>query len=71
VPTATQGKVPTDASIAPYFQARVSSDGYFAVGDVTRGLNQIAVATGQAALAATTIHNMLPWALRPSKDAAS
>ena len=47
---------------------RTSVPGLFAVGDVTRGLNQIAVATGQAALAATTIHNMLPWALRPAPD---
>lgn len=44
---------------------RTTVPGLFAIGDVTRGLNQIAVATGQAALAATTIHNTLPWALRP------
>ncbi|MFC0254483.1 NAD(P)/FAD-dependent oxidoreductase [Massilia consociata] len=50
---------------------RTSVPGLFAVGDVTRGLNQIAVATGQAALAATTIHNMLPWALRPALDTAT
>ncbi|UVW27328.1 NAD(P)/FAD-dependent oxidoreductase [Massilia sp. H6] len=43
---------------------RTSVPGLFAIGDVTRGLNQIAVATGQAALAATAIHNALPWALR-------
>lgn len=43
---------------------RTSVPGLFAIGDVTRGLNQIAVATGQAAIAATAIHNMLPWALR-------
>ncbi len=47
---------------------RTGVPGLFAVGDVTRGLNQIAVATGQAALAATTIHNTLPWALRPPKQ---
>ncbi|MGZ3181586.1 MAG: NAD(P)/FAD-dependent oxidoreductase [Telluria sp.] len=34
--------------------------GLFAVGDVVRGLNQIAVACGQAAVAATAIHNRLP-----------
>jgi thioredoxin reductase (NADPH) len=38
--------------------------GLYAIGDVVRGLNQIAVATGQAAVAATCIHNKLPWALR-------
>ena len=43
---------------------RTRVPGLFAIGDVTRGLNQIAVATGQAAIAATTIHNTLPWALR-------
>jgi thioredoxin reductase (NADPH) len=39
--------------------------GVYAVGDVVRGLNQIAVAAGQGAVAATCIHNTLPWALRP------
>jgi thioredoxin reductase (NADPH) len=38
--------------------------GLYAIGDVTVGLNQIAVATGQAARAATRIHNLLPPALR-------
>jgi thioredoxin reductase (NADPH) len=38
--------------------------GLYAVGDVVRGLNQISVATGQAAIAATRIHNTLPWSLR-------
>jgi thioredoxin reductase (NADPH) len=50
---------------------RTGVPGLFAIGDVTRGLNQIAVATGQAALAATTIHNTLPWALRPAKEPAA
>ena len=38
--------------------------GLYAVGDVVQGLNQISVATGQAAIAATSIHNALPWTLR-------
>jgi thioredoxin reductase (NADPH) len=42
-----------------------SVPGLYAIGDVTVGLNQIAVATGQAARAATHIHNRLPPALRP------
>ena len=50
---------------------RTQVPGLFAIGDVTRGLNQIAVATGQAALAATTIHNALSWALRPARPAAA
>jgi thioredoxin reductase (NADPH) len=39
-------------------------NGLYAIGDAVQGLNQIAVATGQAAVAATCIHNTLPWALR-------
>lgn len=38
--------------------------GLYAIGDVVRGLNQISVAAGQAAVAATRIHNTLPWSLR-------
>ena len=38
--------------------------GLYAIGDVVLGLNQISVATGQAAVAATRIHNALPWTLR-------
>jgi thioredoxin reductase (NADPH) len=41
-----------------------SVNGLYAIGDAVQGLNQIAVATGQAAVAATCIHNTLPWALR-------
>jgi thioredoxin reductase (NADPH) len=45
------------------FQA-TSVPGLYAIGDVVRGLNQISVAAGQAAVAATRIHNTLPWTLR-------
>jgi thioredoxin reductase (NADPH) len=38
---------------------RTSIDGLYAAGDVVRGLNQIAVATAEAAIAATDIHNRL------------
>jgi len=37
-----------------------SIDGLYAAGDLVRGLNQIAVANGEAAIAATAIHNRLP-----------
>ncbi len=40
--------------------SETSVRGLFAAGDLVRGLNQIAVATGEAALAATAIHNRLP-----------
>jgi thioredoxin reductase (NADPH) len=43
---------------------RTSVPGLYAVGDVVCGLNQLAVAAGQAAIAATAIHNALPWSLR-------
>lgn len=38
---------------------QTSVDGLYAAGDVVRGLNQIAVATAEAAIAATDIHNRL------------
>ncbi|MCE3602282.1 NAD(P)/FAD-dependent oxidoreductase [Massilia sp. P8910] len=39
-------------------------EGLYAIGDVTQGLNQISVAAGQAAVAATRIHNVLPYYFR-------
>ena len=39
---------------------RTSIPGLYAAGDVVRGLNQISVADGEAAIAATAIHNYLP-----------
>ncbi|NQE64325.1 NAD(P)/FAD-dependent oxidoreductase [Caulobacter sp. RHG1] len=38
---------------------RLSRPGLYAAGDVVRGLNQISVAVGEAAIAATAIHNAL------------
>lgn len=47
-----------------------SVPGVFAAGDVVRGLNQIAVAEGEAVVAATTIHNRLqPNPCAPSTTA--
>jgi thioredoxin reductase (NADPH) len=37
-----------------------SIPGLFAAGDIVSGLNQVAVAVGEGAIAATTIHNRLP-----------
>lgn len=37
-----------------------SVTGLYAAGDLVRGLNQISVAVGEAALAATAVHNSLP-----------
>jgi thioredoxin reductase (NADPH) len=50
---------------------RTTVPGLYAVGDVTHGLNQIAVAAGQAAVAATRIHNQLPPALRKAPQSGS
>lgn len=55
---ATCGEIVVDG-----FQA-TSVPGLYAIGDVVCGLNQISVAAGQAAVAATRIHNTLPWTLR-------
>ncbi|WP_251044149.1 MULTISPECIES: NAD(P)/FAD-dependent oxidoreductase [unclassified Lysobacter] len=38
--------------------------GLYAIGDMVSGLNQILVAVGQAAVAATHLHNQLPFAPR-------
>jgi thioredoxin reductase (NADPH) len=43
---------------------RTTVPGLYAIGDVVLGLNQISVATGQAAVAATAIQNALPWRFR-------
>jgi len=39
-----------------------SVDGLYAAGDLVRGLNQICVSEGEAAIAATAVHNRLPKA---------
>jgi thioredoxin reductase (NADPH) len=48
---------------------RTSVPGLYAIGDVVVGLNQISVAIGQAAVAATAIHNALPWQFRCRQQA--
>jgi thioredoxin reductase (NADPH) len=47
-----------------------SVPGLYAIGDVVEGLNQISVAAGQAAVAATRIHNMLPQRFREAMSLA-
>jgi thioredoxin reductase (NADPH) len=49
-----EGALRTDA------HQQTSVDGLYAIGDVVRALNQIAVAVGHAAIAATAVHNRLP-----------
>lgn len=43
---------------------QTSVDGLYAIGDLVSALNQISVAVGHAAIAATAVHNRLPRALR-------
>jgi len=56
-----QGSIVVDA------HCRTSVPGLFAAGDVVSGLDQIAVAIGHAAIAATAIHNDLREAAQTSK----
>ncbi len=44
-----------------------SVPGLYAIGDVVSALNQIAVATGHAAIAATAVHNRLPQRRAPDR----
>ena len=47
---------------------QTSVDGLYAIGDVVSALNQISVALGHAAIAATAIHNRLPRNWREIQD---
>jgi len=49
-----EGALRTDA------RQQTTVDGLYAIGDVVSALNQIAVAVGHAAIAATAVHNRLP-----------
>ena len=56
-----QGEIIVDA----HQQTRLP--GLYAIGDVVSGLNQIAVAVGHAAIAATHAHNTLPFVQRAAR----
>lgn len=60
-----------DGEIVVDERNQTSVDGLYAVGDVVSALNQIAVAVGHAAIAATAVHNRLPrnWRERPELQA--
>ena len=58
-----KGELQVDASM------QTTVDGLYAIGDIVSALNQISVAVGHAAIAATAIHNRLPPNYR--EDAAS
>jgi thioredoxin reductase (NADPH) len=59
-----------DGALAVDRHQETSVPGLYAAGDVVQGLAQISVATGQAAIAATAIHNRLPMPV-PLAQAAS
>lgn len=53
-------KVGDNAELIVDEKLQTSADGLYAIGDVVSALNQISVAVGHAAIAATAIHNRLP-----------
>jgi thioredoxin reductase (NADPH) len=50
-----QGRVIVDS------HCQTSVPGFYAAGDIIEGLNQISVAMGQTAVAATAVHNLLRY----------
>ncbi len=56
---ALNARLADDGRLEVDLHQKTSVDGLYAAGDVVRGLNQIAVATAEAAVAATDIHNAL------------
>ena len=58
-----------DGNIVTDRHQQTSVDGLYAIGDVVSALNQIAVAVGHAAIAATAVHNRLPRNLREDRVA--
>lgn len=57
--TALGVRLARDGTLDVDLHQKTSVPGLYAAGDVVRGLNQIAVATAEAAVAATDIHNTL------------
>lgn len=53
-------RVADDGALLCDAHQRTSVPGLYAIGDVVSALNQIAVAVGHAAIAATSVHNTLP-----------
>ena len=56
--------VDDEAALRTDARQQTTVDGLYAIGDVVSALNQIAVAVGHAAIAATAVHNRLPRNLR-------
>jgi thioredoxin reductase (NADPH) len=62
--TALGARVDDNGELIVDHQQQTSVDGLYASGDIVSALNQISVAVGHAAIAATAIHNRLPRNLR-------
>lgn len=59
-----EARVDGHGEIVADARQQCSVDGLYAIGDVVSALNQVSVAIGHAAIAATAIHNRLPRLLR-------
>jgi len=66
IAAAAGAKLSPDGEILVDREQMTGVPGLFAIGDVVSGLNQISVAVGQAAVAATKAHALLPFAPRAS-----
>ena len=66
--TALGARVDDDGELIVDAHLQTTVDGLYAIGDVVNALNQISVAVGHAAIAATAIHNRLPRNFREDPD---
>lgn len=66
--TALGARVDDDGALVVDAHLQTTVDGLYAIGDVVSALNQISVAVGHAATAATAIHNRLPHNFREDPD---
>lgn len=64
--TALGAEADEDGALVVDDHQRTTVPGLFAAGDVVRGLSQVCVATGQAAIAATTVNASLPFPRIPA-----
>ena len=69
--TALAAQVDDNGELIVDARQQTSVDGLYAIGDVVSALNQISVALGHAAIAATAVHNRLPRNWRERQDAAT
>ena len=68
VATALGARCDDNAELIVDAHQQTSVEGLYAIGDLVSALNQIAVAVGHAAIAATAIHNRLPRNFRERRE---